>query len=194
MPTSRWSLCVRNIVTTLEGRVVLIKDLSGSNQQELTMRRISPTHNMTKEVPSSMYSMCRRDCWLSIWGIISSATSSRGMASGDKLALSTHCRYSFLFFFLRKYFSNVASHRKHCPGFYISYSNSNEQPSQYCLNTTSQTLRIRQLEKPAAKYKIAFPLSEAEYPKQFMKPHNAPPKSDSAGSHGLITLTWYTWQ
>ncbi|MCE7746853.1 MAG: hypothetical protein GPJ51_00525, partial [Candidatus Heimdallarchaeota archaeon] len=47
-----------------------------SNQQECTMRRISPTHNMTKEVPSSMYSMFRRDCRLSIWGIISSATSS----------------------------------------------------------------------------------------------------------------------
>ena len=118
---------------------------------------------MTREIPSRMLSMFRRDCCLPIWGVISSATSSWGMASGDKLALSTHCWYSFLFFFLRKYFSNVASHRKHCPGFYISYSNSNEQLSQYCLNTISQTLRIRQLEKAGAKY-----------PKQFKKSHNAP--------------------
>ena len=124
-----------------------------SNQLEYTMRRISPAHNTTTATPSSMYSMVRCDCCLSAWGIgiISSATSSRGMASGDKLALSTHCRYSFLFFLLRKYFNNVASHRKHCPGFYISYSNSNEQLSQYCLNTTSQTLRIRQSEKACDK-------------------------------------------
>ena len=127
--------------------MVLIKDLSGSHQQECTMRRISPAHNMTREIPSRMLSMFRRGCCLSTWGIISSATSSWGMASGDKLALSTHCWYSFLFFFLRKYFSNVTSHRKHCPGFYISYSNSNEQPSQYWASTTSQALCIRQLEK-----------------------------------------------
>ncbi len=84
-----------------------------SNQQECTMRRISPTHTTTTAIPSSMYSMCRRDCCLSIRGIISSATSSRGMASGGKLDLSTHCRYSFLFPLLRKYFNNVVSHRKH---------------------------------------------------------------------------------
>ena len=162
MPTNRWTLCGRNVVTALEGGRVLVKDLSSSNQQERTMRKISPTHNMTKEVPSSMYSMCRRDCCLSTWGIISSATSSWGMASGDKLALSTHCWYSFLFFLLRKYFSNVASHRKHCPGFYISYSNSNEQLSQYCLNTTSQTLRIRQLEK--AWHSTYFRLWYCRYP------------------------------
>ncbi len=116
MPTSRRSLCVRNIVTTLEGKVVLIKDLSGSNQQERTMRRISPAHNRTREVPSSMLSVFRRDCCLSTlstWDILSSATSSWGMASGDKLALSTHCWYSFLFFILRKYLNNVASYRKH---------------------------------------------------------------------------------
>jgi len=71
-----------------------------SNQQECTMRKINPTHNMTKEVPSSMYSMCRRDCCLSIWGVISSATFSRGMASGGNFDLSTHCRYSFSFLFL----------------------------------------------------------------------------------------------
>ena len=151
--------------------MLLIKDLSGSNQQEYTMRRISPAHNMTREIPSRTLSMFRRDCCLSIWGIISSATSSRGMASGDKLALSTHCWYSFLFFFLRKYFSNVASHRKHCPGFYISYSNSNEQLSQYCLNTTSQTLRIRQLEKAGIKIQNGFPLKRSKIPQTI---HEAP--------------------
>ncbi len=107
-----------------------------SHQLEYTMRRISPAHNTTTATTSSMLSMFRRDCclsstcweinWRSLWDILSSVTSSRGMASGDKLALSTHCRYSFLFFLLRKYFNNVASHRKHCPGFYSSYSNSNE--------------------------------------------------------------------
>ncbi len=101
-----------------------------SHQLEYTMRMISPAHNATTATPSSMYSMCRRDCCLSIGGIISSATSSRGMASGGKLGLSTHCRYSFLFFLLRKYFNTVASHRKHCPGSYNSYSNSNEHSSQ----------------------------------------------------------------
>ena len=105
-----------------------------SNQQECTMRRISPTHTTTTAIPSSMYSMCRRDCCLSIRGIISSATSSRGMASGGKLDLSTHCRYSFLFPLLRKYFNNVVSHRKHCQAFYSPYSNSNEHPSQYCVS------------------------------------------------------------
>ncbi len=55
------------------------------------MRRINPMHNITKEIPNTMYSIRRRDWCLSILGIISSATSSRGMASGDKLALSTHC-------------------------------------------------------------------------------------------------------
>jgi len=118
-----------------------------SHQQEYTRRRISPAHNMTRQIPSSMLSMFRRDCCLSTWGILSSATSSRGMASGDKPDLSTHCRYSFLFLLLRKYFNNVASHVKHCPGFYSSYSNSNEHPSQYCVSATSQALRIRQLEK-----------------------------------------------
>ena len=132
-----------------------------SHQLEYTMSRISPTHNMTKKVPSSMYSMRRCDCclstlsweinWRCLWDILSSAASSRGMASGDKPDLSTHCRYSFLFFLLRKYFNNVASHRKHCPGFYNPYSNSNEHPSQYYLNTTSQALRIRQLEKACGK-------------------------------------------
>ncbi len=156
------------------------------------MRKISPTHNMTKEVPSSMYSIVRRDCCLSAlsaWGIMSSGTFSWGMASGGKLALSTHCRYSSLFFLLRKYFTNVASHRKHCPGFYSSYSSSNEQLSQYCLNTTSQTLRIRQLEKAGGlSYDSGSSLANGRastanlpYPKQFIKPRNAPPKSDSAG-------------
>ena len=136
-----------------------------SNQQEYAMRRINPTHNMTKEIPNTMYSVCRRDCCLSIWGIISSATSSRGMASGGKLALSTHCRYSFLFFLLRKYFNNVASHRKHCLGFYNPYSNSNEHPSQYCVNTTSQALRIRQLERACGKIYNSFSPAEQNAPK-----------------------------
>jgi len=118
-----------------------------SNQQEYTMRKISPMHNITREVPSSMYSMCRRDCCLSIWGIISSATSSWGMASGGKLDLSTHCRYSFPFLLLWKYFNNVVSYGSIVQAFYSPYSNSNEHPSQYCVSATSQALRIRQLEK-----------------------------------------------
>ncbi len=70
------------------------------------MKRISPAHNMTREIPNRMLSMFRRDCCLSTlftlsnWDILSSATSSRGMASGGKPDLSTHCRYSFPFFLL----------------------------------------------------------------------------------------------
>ena len=90
------------------------------------MRRISPAHNTTKAIPSSMLSMFRLDfClstwsweinWLCLWDILSSVTfSSREIASEGKLDLSTHCRYSFLFFLLRRYFNDVASHRKHCP-------------------------------------------------------------------------------
>ena len=147
MPTSRWSLCGRNIVIILEGRVVLIKDLSVAINRSAQWAGLV-LHTIWPRKSQVVCIVCAGVIVACPFGVSYLQQLLPGeWHQGVNLTSPPTVDTVSLFSFFENTSTILSPIGSIVQAFYSSYSNSNEHPSQYCVSTTSQALRIRQLEK-----------------------------------------------
>lgn len=147
MPTSRWSLYGRKVVTTLEGRVVLIEDSSVAISRSAQWERLV-LHTIWPRKSQAVCIVCAGVIVACLFGVSYLQQLFPGeWRQGVTLTSLPTVDTVSLFSFSENTSTMLSPIESIVQAFYSPYSNSNEHPSQYCVSTTSQALRIRQLEK-----------------------------------------------